>query len=49
MSSHSVTSMDTNSSKESGTSKPTDLYPKHINHAFMPTPGFDGYGRDAEQ
>jgi len=49
MSSPSVKSTDTKSSHASSISKPTDFYPKHLNHAFMPTPDFDGDRRAAKQ
>jgi hypothetical protein len=43
VSSLSVLSDDTEISKTSAKSNAHDFYPKHLNHAFMPKPDFEGY------
>jgi hypothetical protein len=43
MSTPNVKSMDTKSSN------PLDFYSKHLNHAFMPTPDFEGCRRSAKE
>ena len=43
VSSPSDLSEDTKISKISEKSNTHDFYPKHLNHAFMPKPDFEGY------
>jgi hypothetical protein len=43
ISSTSVLSHDTNTSKVSEKANPHDFYPKNFNHAFLPKPEFEGY------
>jgi hypothetical protein len=43
ISSPSVFSHDTKTSKVSEKDKPHDFYPKNFNHAFLPKPDFEGY------
>jgi hypothetical protein len=42
LSSPSVLSNDTKTSKVSKKADPLDFYPKHLNHAFIPKPDFEG-------
>jgi hypothetical protein len=49
ISSPSDVSEDTKVSKSSNKSNVQDLYPNHINHAFMPKPDFDGYRNDVKK
>jgi hypothetical protein len=46
VSSPSVLSVDTEISKTLAKSNAHDFYPKHLNHAFMPKPNFEGYRND---
>jgi hypothetical protein len=46
VSSPSVLSEDTEISKTSEKSNTHDFYPKHLNHASMPKPDFEGYRHD---
>jgi hypothetical protein len=46
VSSPSVLSDNTEISKTSAKSNAHDFYPKHLNHAFMPKPDFEGYRSD---
>jgi hypothetical protein len=41
--------VDTKVSKSSNKSNVQDIYPKHLNHAFMPKPDFDGYRNDVKK
>jgi hypothetical protein len=45
----SVLSDNTEISKTSAKSKAHDFYPKHLNHAFMPKPDFEGYRNDIKK
>ena len=49
ISSPSVLSEDTEISKISDKSNTHDFYPKHLNHAFMPKPDFEGYRNDTKK
>jgi hypothetical protein len=43
ISSPSILSHDTKTSKVSEKDNPHDFYPKNFNHAFLPKPDFEGY------
>ena len=45
----SVLSDDTEISKTSAKSNAHDFYPKHLYHAFMPKPDFEGYRNDVKK
>jgi hypothetical protein len=45
----STSDVDTKVSKSSNKSNAQDFYPKHLNHAFMPKPDFDGYRNDVKK
>jgi hypothetical protein len=49
ISSPSDVSEDTKVSKSSNKPNVQDFYPKHLNHAFMPKPDFDGYRNDVKK
>jgi hypothetical protein len=49
VSSPSFLSDDTEMSKTSAKSNAHDFYPKHLNHAFMPKPDFEGYRNDIKK
>jgi hypothetical protein len=49
VSSPSVLSDNTEISKNSAKSNAHDFYPKHLNHAFMPKPDFEGYRNDVKK
>jgi hypothetical protein len=49
ISSSSDVSENTKVSKSSNKSNVQDFYPKHLNHAFMPKPDFDGYRNDVKK
>jgi hypothetical protein len=49
VSSPSVLSDDTEISKTSAKTNAHDFYPKHLNHAFMPKPDFEGYRNDIKK
>jgi hypothetical protein len=49
VSSPSVLSDNTEISKTSAKSNAHDFYPKHLNHAFMPKPDFEGYRNDVKK
>jgi hypothetical protein len=45
----STSDVDTKVSKSSNKSNAQDFYPKHLNHAFMQKPDFDGYRNDVKK
>jgi hypothetical protein len=49
ISSSSVLSQDTKTSKVSERSNKHDFYPKNFNHAFLPKPDFEGYRNNAKK
>jgi hypothetical protein len=49
VSSPSDVSKDTTVSKASGKSNVHNFYPKHLNHAFMPNPDFQGNKNDVKK
>jgi hypothetical protein len=49
VSSPSVLSDDTEITKTSAKSNAHNFYPKHLNHAFMPKPDFEGYRNDVKR
>jgi hypothetical protein len=49
ISSTSVLSHDTKTSKVSEKSNTIDFYPKNFNHAFLPKPDFEGYRNNAKK
>jgi hypothetical protein len=49
ISSPSVLSYDTNTSKVSEKDNPHDFYPKNFNHTFLPKPDFEGYRNNAKK
>jgi hypothetical protein len=49
ISSPSVLSHDTKTSKVSEKTKPYDFYPKNFNHAFLPKPDFEGYRNNTKK
>jgi hypothetical protein len=48
ISSPSVLSHDTKTSKVSEKANPNDFYSKNFNHAFLPKPDFEGYRNNAK-
>ena len=49
ISSLSILSKDTKTSKVSERSNKHDFYPKNLNHAFLPKPDFEGYRNSAKK
>jgi hypothetical protein len=49
ISSPSVLSHDTKTSKVSEKDTPHEFYPKNFNHAFLPKPDFEGYRKNAKK
>jgi hypothetical protein len=49
ISSPSVMSQDTKTSKMTERSNKHDFYPKNLNHAFLPKPDFEGYRNSAKE
>jgi hypothetical protein len=49
ISSPSVLSHDTKTSKVSEKDNPHDFYPKNFNHSFLPKPDFEGYRNNAKE
>jgi hypothetical protein len=49
ISSPSVLSHDTKTSKVSEKANPHDFYPNDVNHAFLPKPDFEGYRNNAKK
>jgi hypothetical protein len=49
ISSTSVLSRDTKTSKVSEKDKPHDFYPKNFNHTFLPKPDFEGYRNNTKK
>jgi hypothetical protein len=49
ISSPSVLSHDTKTSKVSEKANPNDFYPKNFNHEFLPKPDFEGYRNNAKK